>query len=54
MPVRDNIQLLKLRRKDGGGRTVTEYVQGLYGRNKKRLWEAVDGAGKCFRDSAAG
>ena len=23
MPVRDNIQLLKLRRKDGGGRTVT-------------------------------
>ena len=24
MPVRDNLQLLKLRRKDGGGRTVTD------------------------------
>ena len=24
MPVRDNLQLLKLRRKDGGGRTLTE------------------------------
>jgi len=27
MPVRDNLQLLKLRRKDGGGRTVTNLLQ---------------------------
>ena len=26
MPVRDNLQLLKLRRKDGGGRTVTFHL----------------------------